>query len=60
VCALVGALRGRYGGHPEVFVVRQGTPLEAHVVPYFVEDRSHGQLSYADWVMALHKAVLNK
>jgi protein transport protein SEC24 len=60
VCALVAALRGCYGVHQEVFIVRQGTPLEAHVVPYFIEDRSHGQLSYADWVMALHKAVMSK
>jgi len=40
--------------------VRQGTPAEAVAVPLLVEDRSAGQMSYTDFLMAVHKQVLSK
>ena len=46
----------------DVHVVRQGTPLEAHVVPYFVEDRmgTTGLPSYLDWMTLIQKTVMSK
>ena len=64
---LNGVLRQlRRGGRRELwqecYVVRQGTPLEAHVVPYFVEDRAAaaGSLGYLDWMLQLQKGVMAK
>jgi hypothetical protein len=62
VCRLLRVLRSRHtSSFAPAFVVRQGTPLEAHVVPLFVEDRSHGQAGYMDFLQQLHhKAMSNK
>ena len=64
VCAVLGALRAGRTTHAPCFVVRQGSPAEAHVLPYFVEDRGPGgpgaAPSYADFAAALQKAVLAK
>jgi len=64
VCAVLRALRAGRPTHAPCFVVRQGSPAEAHVVPYFVEDRGPGgpgaAPSYADFAAALQKAVLAK
>lgn len=38
----------------------QGSPLEAHAIQYFVEDRSVGQLGYGEFLASFHKAVLSK
>jgi hypothetical protein len=51
---------GRVRAGAQVFVVRQGTPLEAAAAPCWVEDRSPATQSYAEWVVALHKAVQSK
>lgn len=37
-----------------------GSPSEAHVLPYFVEDSSHSSPSYADFMASLLKGVLAK
>lgn len=37
-----------------------GTPPEQHVLPWFVEDRCPGSLSYSDWAMLLNKAAMAK
>lgn len=59
VCRVLCALRsGHTCSFAPAFVVRQGTPLEAHVVPLFVEDRSQGQLGFADFLQHLHNKVL--
>lgn len=58
--ALIGKLRVGRATCQQCFVVRQGSHLEAHVLPYLVEDRSVGTQSYADFLQALHKAVLAK
>jgi protein transport protein SEC24 len=64
VCAVLRALRAGRATHAPCFVVRQGSPAEAHVLPYFVEDRGPGgpgaAPSYADFAAALQKAVLAK
>ena len=46
----------------EVYVVRQGHPLEAHVLPYLVEDRqaAAGSLGYLDFMLQLQKMVMAK
>ena len=54
------ALRATRPGFPPCFVVRQGSPAEAHVMPYFVEDRGPGTPSYADFAASLQKTVLAK
>jgi hypothetical protein len=59
VCRVLATLRNRHtSGFAPAFAVRQGTPLEAHVVPLFVEDRSQGQLGYADFLQQLHNKVM--
>lgn len=63
--AVLAALRARAAASgsasfQQCFVVRQGSPLEAAVVPYFVEDRSVGQLSYSEYLASFHKAVMSK
>jgi hypothetical protein len=61
LCSVLSFLRNRHaGGYAPAFAVRQGTPLEAHVVPLFVEDRGQGQQAYADFLQQLHRAVMNK
>ena len=62
--AIVQSQRAGKELHQECHVVRQGTPLEAHVMPYFVEDRAGagggGLPGYLDWMMGLQKAVMAK
>eukprot|EP00198_Chlamydomonas_reinhardtii_P012637 XP_001701974.1 COP-II coat subunit [Chlamydomonas reinhardtii] len=60
VTTLLRALRAGRPLHQQVFVVRQGSPLEPHVLPYLVEDRSPSTQSYTDYMVSLHKAVLAK
>jgi hypothetical protein len=62
VCRVLCALRsGHTSSFAPAFAVRQGTPLEAHVVPLSVEDRTQGQLGYADFLQQLHnKVITNK
>lgn len=38
----------------------QGSSMEAHVIPYFVEDRGHGTQSYMDFLCTIHKGVISK
>ncbi len=58
--AVVQQLRQHKDIIQEVHVVRQGTPLEAHVMPYFVEDRMgpSGQPSYLDWMSMVQKGLM--
>ncbi|CAK0784355.1 hypothetical protein CVIRNUC_007559 [Coccomyxa viridis] len=58
--ALLSSLRAGRSTYASCFVVRQGTPPEQHVLPWFVEDRSPGSPSYSDWANALHKAAMAK
>ena len=44
VLNIVNAQRGNRGVHQQCFVVRQGDAMEAHVSPYFVEDKHHGSM----------------
>lgn len=61
VCSVISTLRGRQTtSYAPAFAVRQGTPLEAHVVPLFVEDRSQGQFGFGDFLQQLHRGVMNK
>lgn len=58
---MISALRGQHSSSfAPAFAVRQGTPLEAHVMPLFIEDRSHGQFGYSDFLVQLHRGVMNK
>lgn len=59
--ALMRQLRKRNSGiYQQCFVVRQGSSMEAHVIPYFVEDRGHGTQSYMDFLCTIHKGVTSK
>ena len=60
VNALLRALRTGRPLWQQCFVVQQGMPLEMHMVPYFVEDRSQATPSYADFMLTLHRGVLSK
>ena len=62
ICAVVAQLRKHKELQQQVHVVRQGTPLEAHVMPYFVEDRmgSSGLPSYLDWMSLVQKDLMAK
>eukprot|EP00889_Picochlorum_renovo_P008544 jgi/Picre1/35574/NNA_003035.t1 len=44
----------------DVHVIRQGTPMEAHVMPFFIEDRmgASGQPSYLDWMTIVQKGLM--
>lgn len=51
--------------HPCVqgcYVVRQGTPMEAHVAPYFVEDAlpSSASPGFFEFMQVLQKDILGK
>ena len=61
IAAVMAACRGAREVYQECFVVRQGTPMEAHVGPYFVEDRqaSAGAQGYLDFMLTLQKAVMS-
>ena len=59
VLNIVNAQRGNRGVHQQCFVVRQGDAMEAHVSPYFVEDKHHGSMSHIEFLAHLHKAVMS-
>lgn len=63
IAAVLRRLRRRRELHQTLHVVRQGTPMEAHVTPYFVED-ARGAAGpapgYLDWMLLLQKMVLSK
>lgn len=61
VCRVLATLRSRHtGSFAPAFAVRQGTPVEAHVLAMFVEDRGQGQFGYADFLQQLQRGVMNK
>jgi protein transport protein SEC24 len=61
LCRLLAHLRSAHSGNFALaYAVRQGTPLEAHVLPLFVEDRAQGQFGYSDFLLQLHRGVMNK
>eukprot|EP00775_Hariotina_reticulata_P013331 gene13331-13460_t len=61
VCKVISTLRAQHAtSFAPAFAVRQGTPLEAHVMPLFVEDRSQGQFGFGDFLQQLHRMVMNK
>lgn len=61
ICAVIAELRSQHASSfAPAFALRQGTPLEAHVMPLFVEDRAHGLLGYGDFLVQLHRGVMNK
>lgn len=61
LCRLLAHLRSSHaGGFALAYAVKQGTPLEAHVLPLFVEDRAAGQLGYGDLLHQLHRGVMSK
>lgn len=61
ICAVVAQLRAGRELRQEVHVVVQGSPMEAHVMPYFIEDRlaaAGGLPGYLEWMMGLQKQVM--
>ena len=45
--------------YPQSFVVKQGSQMEIHVLPYFVEDRAPQADGYIDYLLRMHKAILS-
>jgi protein transport protein SEC24 len=63
ICAVVQHLRAGREIQQEVHVIVQGTPMEAHVMPYFVEDRlaiAGGLPGYLEWMMSCQKQIMAK
>eukprot|EP00798_Chlamydomonas_sp_ICE-L_P030136 gene30136-35113_t len=58
VCAVLRTLRSKRRVHQQCFIIRQGSPLEVHVLPYFVEDRSQATASYSDYMMTMHQGAM--
>ena len=60
--AVLGRLRSARELWQEVWPVLQGTPMEAHLMPFLVEDRlaSAGSMGYLDFMMQLQKQLLAK
>lgn len=60
ICCVLRDLRKGRELQQECYVVRQGTPMEAHVMPFFVEDRLQaiGAIGYLDWMIQLQKSVM--
>jgi len=58
--AVLSALRQGRGMYAPCFAVRQGTPVEAVIMPLFVEDRMQAQMAYTDFLQTLHKQVATK
>ena len=58
--AVIESLKRHKDLQQEVHVVKQGTPMEAHVMPYFVEDRlgPSGMASYLEWMTVLQKGLM--
>jgi len=57
ICKLLHKLRSDNCVHQQCFVVRQGSAMEAHVIPYFVEDRGQAMQSYMDFLCSVHKGI---
>ncbi|KAG7669812.1 hypothetical protein Ndes2437B_g05999 [Nannochloris sp. 'desiccata'] len=63
ICAVIQHLRAGREIQQEVHVIVQGTPMEAHVMPYFVEDRlaiAGGLPGYLEWMMSCQKQIMAK
>ncbi len=58
--AVIESLKRHKDIKQEVHVVKQGTPMEAHVMPYFIEDRlgPSGMASYLEWMTVLQKGLM--
>jgi len=52
---LLVALRSGRESYQQCFVVRQGDALETHWLPYLVEDRTQGTMSYTDFLCHIHR-----
>lgn len=58
--ALLGALRSGRPLYQQCYVVKQGSPMEVHVMQYLVEDRMPATPSYTDFMMSVHRGVMSK
>lgn len=57
--AVLQALRANSNIYAQCFVFKQGSPLEVHMIPNFIEDRTPGSPSYLDFMQALHTSVMH-
>ena len=62
VNGVLRTLRGARELWQECWVIRQGSPMEAHVMPYLVEDRqaTAGSMGYMDYMLQLQKMLMAK
>jgi protein transport protein SEC24 len=52
---LLGVLRTGKDTYQQCFVVRQGDAIETHWMPYLVEDRIAGTMSYTEFLCHIHR-----
>lgn len=60
--AVLRQLRGSKELWQECWTIRQGTPMEAHVMPFLVEDRqaASGAMGYLDYMQQIQKMLMSK
>ncbi|EFN54134.1 hypothetical protein CHLNCDRAFT_135519 [Chlorella variabilis] len=60
--AVMRQLRDRRELWQECWTIRQGTPMEAHLMPFLVEDRqaTTGSMAYLDFMLQLQKLLMAK
>lgn len=60
--AVLRQLRGTKELWQACWVIRQGSPMEAHLMPYLVEDRgaAPGSLGHLEYMLQLQKMVMSK
>ncbi|GMH36590.1 hypothetical protein BSKO_04463 [Bryopsis sp. KO-2023] len=54
---LLSEIRQERGVFPQCYVIQQGSQVEAHIAPYFVEDRLTASYSYFDFMLHLHRNI---
>ncbi|KAK9850792.1 hypothetical protein WJX84_010745 [Apatococcus fuscideae] len=57
---VVAQLRRDRPTRPALYVIRQGTPIEASFAGYLVEDKGHGALAYSEYLQMLHRGTMAK
>lgn len=53
--SLISAIRQGRNTYQQCYIVRQGDQMETHWLPYLIEDRSQGTMSYTDFLCHIHR-----
>eukprot|EP01025_Chloroclados_australasicus_P004026 TRINITY_DN1096_c0_g1_i2.p1 TRINITY_DN1096_c0_g1~~TRINITY_DN1096_c0_g1_i2.p1 ORF type:complete len:1056 (+),score=152.01 TRINITY_DN1096_c0_g1_i2:251-3418(+) len=55
---VLNSLRDQRSGQQQCFVVIQGSPVEAHILPLFIEDRGVGSESLLDYLQNVQRSAM--